>query len=593
MNLFLLPCLLFLRVYAQGQTAASLPAERQDIIEFDWVQQRVSVSDLGMGLDLPFVHGTPGLTDSEAEAYRELYRVIEERRYAAAQEFDEALTEQEIENLWQSSFYKFEAARRRAWRNGQLELQGIPGEADDASHRSRTPFGTRPPQAAYSLLADIATYPDHFVGRPIVLYGMFIPKGQVELPPSRYEVLQKDEPPLAFQGGVLKDLSNSRTLAMVHAAGYITPYEQMLPTRIWPTESAAIPVMVKGWFIKRWGQYPLVMTESVRILYPKPYDAFIERYAQPRRPMTSEEEWIYYETLRQMQLTNAAGQSQIAATNIRDRINDLMSAIQHKTEEAQKSLASNLRQQKITEQQYHSRSLRLERQLAFRLQRHREYLTEPDKFPLYVDVFQHPQVWTGKLLTLHGHVRRVTSYTGSSEFFGSQTLHELWLYTDDSQRNPAVIVTPNLPPEFPVGAEVVDRVTVTGCFFKPYVYRAEQDHRIAPLILAGRIFWSPTDDQIRSLANEGSMPADSATVIAARKRNSSNKLSETGVMLLGFVALVVMMMIWGRVQRDRRERRRLLEVVESQRDFDQHLIDPVLARLRETSQIGEPDNGVL
>ena len=41
------------------------------------------------------------------------------------------------------------------------------------------------------------------------------------------------------------------------------------------------------------------------------------------------------------------------------------------------------------------------------------------------------------------------------------------------------------------------------------------------------------------------------------------------VLLLGFVTLLVAMTIWGRVQRDRRERRRILSVVDERPDFRQ------------------------
>ncbi|MFN9977924.1 MAG: hypothetical protein ACK58T_49260, partial [Phycisphaerae bacterium] len=142
-----------------------------------------------------------------------------------------------------------------------------------------------------------------------------------------------------------------------------------------------------------------------------------------------------------------------------------------------------------------------------RLAKQGRYLDDPSQFPTYVDVFQNASEWQGSLVSLRGHVRHVVSYPADEKMFPGQMLHELWLFTDDSQHNPAVIVTPTLPADFPTNADVVDRVFVTGCFFKMYVYRADKVHRVAPLILAGRVHWLPTDAQIRTLAKQGALPA--------------------------------------------------------------------------------------
>jgi hypothetical protein len=52
-------------------------------------------------------------------------------------------------------------------------------------------------------------------------------------------------------------------------------------------------------------------------------------------------------------------------------------------------------------------------------------------------------------------------------------------------------------------------------------------------------------------------------------------------MLLGFLSIVVMMAIWGRVQRDRRERQRLLAVVDDAVRFDDTALEPILRKYAE------------
>jgi hypothetical protein len=152
--------------------------------------------------------------------------------------------------------------------------------------------------------------------------------------------------------------------------------------------------------------------------------------------------------------------------------------------------------------------------------------------------------------------------------FNGQKLHELWFFTDDSQHNPTVIVTPSLPDEFPRNADVVDSVTVTGCLFKMYVYGSQDANRIAPLLLAGRIEWNPTSHQILKLA-EGGHLASGSRLLAAAKVNSGRPVSDTMLLLFGFAALLATMTVWGRVQRDRREHQRLMRLVDERPDFRQ------------------------
>ncbi len=563
--------------------------------DFDWTQYRTSAADLAVGLPLPFQQRKPNLTEAEAEAYVELLNMIQERRFAVQLDAggeDRTLNEQE--NVWESAFYKFEEARRLAWRNGKLQLNSgesgmaspFGGGSREGGNLTRAAISSSAKPIPWSLIGDMRSHPEHYVGRPVVMYGLYSPSGQVQLDTEKRNVYGSTSG-VKLQRGFLRNLADLKDLAIVDAVGYIGPNNQLKPLETWTgDQGVSVPVLVKGWFVKLWGQQPLILTETIRLLTPRPYDELIRQHTVNRSSLREEERWLYYETLRQMQLTNASSQQQLAASLLQRRLSQLMSEIQDKATADKSLLERDLRREAITEDQFRTRRTRLDRQLGIRLKRHREYLTSPQEFPLFVDIFQNPEEWHGAVVSLSGHVRRVVSYTGDSEMFGSQPLHELWLFTDDSQHNPAVIITPTLPKEFPVEAEVVDRVTVTGCFFKMYVYRADTEHRIAPLILCGRVDWEPSDDQIQSLSAEGALPADSSRVLAARRRADS-RISDTAVMLFGFLSIVVMMAIWGRVQRDRRERERLLVLVDSRRDLHHNPAEDVLSGLSgyETSSL--------
>ena len=118
-----------------------------------------------------------------------------------------------------------------------------------------------------------------------------------------------------------------------------------------------------------------------------------------------------------------------------------------------------------------------------------------DKFPVFQDLYLHPQEYQGRPFTLTGHVQRtVVSPAGENEF-GIKNLCEVWLYTEDSQQHPTVVLTTSLPENFPTGEQVVDLVTVTGYLFRMYNYKARDQGRYAPLMMAHILEWVPPEQR--------------------------------------------------------------------------------------------------
>ncbi|MCA8988140.1 MAG: hypothetical protein KDA78_10885 [Planctomycetaceae bacterium] len=112
-------------------------------------------------------------------------------------------------------------------------------------------------------------------------------------------------------------------------------------------------------------------------------------------------------------------------------------------------------------------------------------------FPVFVDLYQHPEDYQGRPVTMRGHVQRaVVSKAGKNED-GVEQLCELWLFTDDSQTNPTVVMSTKLPPGFPVGEQTTDQVSVTGYVYRLYTYEARDTGRFAPLLMASSIQWTP------------------------------------------------------------------------------------------------------
>lgn len=120
---------------------------------------------------------------------------------------------------------------------------------------------------------------------------------------------------------------------------------------------------------------------------------------------------------------------------------------------------------------------------------------DPEReFWTFVDLFHNPKLYHGKPVTFKGHARQYRWMPADENKHGFQKLHELSLFTDDSQTNPIIVVCTSLPEGFPTREDLINNVSVTGYFFKMLAYDAHDAARIAPLIVAHRIEWRPTDD---------------------------------------------------------------------------------------------------
>lgn len=548
-----------------------------DRTHLDWTIQRVSAVDLEVGRSWSFEHGAASMTSAEESDYAELIRMAVNRRRLITTGVADGVGS---ESVWQSAFYRFEQVRRQAWAQGNLTLGGrmaiqrdpFSGQADAlVSPLDQTYSADN--QQRYSLLQDLATHPGEFTGRPVVLYGIFTPSGSVRI--AANGALEGEESEFIVQRGAFRSLSRPGSIAVVDAVGFRSAVQPGISTA-WPVAARRdMPVLLKGWFVKLWGTSPLIFAESLKVLSPLPWREEIQLQVQNRRRLTADESWLYHETLRQLQVTSLPAQQEVAREQQLLRMTQLRAELQLRIvsdrqkmeEQFQRERAAGA-DQRISQQRLAEGQRRLERQRAARDARFAGWLAKPERFPLFVDLFQNPDYWQGRLLTLRGHVRRVMTHAGDPQLFHGQPLHELWLFTEDSQHIPTVVVCPLLPRDFPVNADLIDSVEVTGCFFKQYVYRSQTETRVAPLLLAGHIAWKPTAAQVLSLVRDGDLPADSPLAAQARAQDADQP-GDLIVMLTAVLAVLVAMTVWSRVQRDRRERSRVLRLVDETADFRQ------------------------
>jgi len=160
-----------------------------------------------------------------------------------------------------------------------------------------------------------------------------------------------------------------------------------------------------------------------------------------------------------------------------------------------------------------------------RLELAETFETDPAEFRLFArianDLMQADpdkgkrSLFHGKLVTLHGHIRKLVSYPAHENKFGVRQLHEAWIYTKYSGKNPAVVICTSLPEGIPTGERIVEDVSVTGYVFRMHKYPDKADKlHYAPMILASTIEWRPRKEPEPAPAWWGGALAAAVVLIA-------------------------------------------------------------------------------
>ena len=123
------------------------------------------------------------------------------------------------------------------------------------------------------------------------------------------------------------------------------------------------------------------------------------------------------------------------------------------------------------------------------------WTAQPKAYRAFLDSIVDPYYFAGKPITLRGRVRDVRTFPPDDDIFGLGVLYEIWLFPEDGQSNPAVVVCTELPDGFPLEGDVVEHVSVTGYYFKLHAYQAGDATRITPMLLAKTVSWKPLVDR--------------------------------------------------------------------------------------------------
>jgi hypothetical protein len=118
----------------------------------------------------------------------------------------------------------------------------------------------------------------------------------------------------------------------------------------------------------------------------------------------------------------------------------------------------------------------------------------------FVPLFEQPEHYRGKLVTVRGEARRVLYRQAPKNDQGVQGYHQVVLRPAGGPDSPIIIYCLHLPHGFPVGENIREPVSVTGFFFKNWAYPTEAAIHSFPTLLARTMQWTrPVEVESRPL----------------------------------------------------------------------------------------------
>jgi hypothetical protein len=117
----------------------------------------------------------------------------------------------------------------------------------------------------------------------------------------------------------------------------------------------------------------------------------------------------------------------------------------------------------------------------------------------FVQIFQQPEYYRGKLVTIEGKVHRAHRLFAFPNDQGIEGYWQLWIEPVGGPAEPVVVYALELPEGFPTGMDVQEPVRVTGFFYKRWAYGAADGIRTAPLLLVRTVQWQQVDPTARPM----------------------------------------------------------------------------------------------
>jgi hypothetical protein len=347
----------------------------------------------------------------------------------------------------------------------------------------------------FDAFRDMLRKPEFYAGRPFTVWG-------------HLRQLKRLDPGEGDSGGYyeasIESVSDGTrpVLAVIRSA----------PTGISPGDDLRVPVTATGYLFRAEsaapsangrGFIPLLAAWTLqwhRAELSEAQRQSLTSAVQHRRPHRPEEVDDFYGLLRHAQLV-ADADLKAAAQRFRQ------TRIQQFPADSRADLNHRLRQLDDRRPAHSPDEAERERAVkrahsiyAYQQQQYRVFRNAPERFPTFAHLFRsvessEPHRYTGRPVTLAGYIRKHVSYPADPENeYGVGWLHEVWLYPEDGDSNPVVVVSTSVPEGLPAGEKLLERAAVTGYFYKMWAYPARDTMRVAPMILARRVEWFPAQE---------------------------------------------------------------------------------------------------
>jgi hypothetical protein len=109
----------------------------------------------------------------------------------------------------------------------------------------------------------------------------------------------------------------------------------------------------------------------------------------------------------------------------------------------------------------------------------------------FVQLFQQPASYRGRLVTIRGTVRRAHRLIAPKNEYGIESYYQCWLEPAGGPSSPLVVYVLDMPAGFPAGMQISEEVEYTGFSYKRWAYQAGDGTRTTPVILAKIGRWAP------------------------------------------------------------------------------------------------------
>jgi hypothetical protein len=109
----------------------------------------------------------------------------------------------------------------------------------------------------------------------------------------------------------------------------------------------------------------------------------------------------------------------------------------------------------------------------------------------FLELFQQPRAFRGKLVTVRGSARQAMYVSVEENAHGIEGYYRVIVRPDRGPEEPIFLYTLELPANFPTGEQIRAEIEATGVFFKRMVYptKDNQELRRAPVVMARTLAW--------------------------------------------------------------------------------------------------------